>query len=278
MARPVFRFFGQFLVHHKEVTNSQLDEALELMSSHNRRLGALAIEAGFIDEATTKQVLVEQENEAGAARPFGELLVEKGHLTTGQLNDLLRRQHSRHVRIGEALERLGHMKPDRKAALLSAYHAQLTRSIDKASTGIRDPFLKWVVDTLPRVMPRVEGKPVALAQRPWEIGPREFPLRTSLDFEILGNDGGHASVGLAADPLQARTLAQGVLGVPGQRLDERQITGAWRLVLELLARKASSKGRRETPTGPTRLGLPDHTIAFDLITPDGSGALVLSRD
>jgi hypothetical protein len=270
MSSPVLRFFGQFLVHHREVSARQLDEALALMAGHNRRLGALAIEAGFIDEPTARRVWVMQRD---ADRPFGEILVSEGLVTADQLQDLLRRQHSRHVRIGEALERLGYMDVDRKSRLLAEYHLQLTRNKQQASESVEDPFFRFVVDTIPRLLPRVAGKPVALAQRPWAIGPREFAVRTSMSF----GPGEDIVVGLATDPLQAHSLARGVLGVPRTRLGNKQISGAWRVVLELLARQATSQGRAEVPVGPTRSGLPAGGIAFDLITPDGSGALVMSR-
>jgi len=89
---------GEVLVYMKLLSPSDLDRAIALQSrlmadsqdDYPRRIGDLLVEEGFISHAELKGALVEQRRLRGLR--IGEVLIELGNLTLGEIDKAVARQ------------------------------------------------------------------------------------------------------------------------------------------------------------------------------------------
>lgn len=149
--------FGQFLLERNMIDADQLREALEYQGRHNRRLGNLAVDKGFLTEADVRHVIERQWLED---KEFGALAVEMGFLGPNQLDVILREQKSAHIPLGEALIRLGTLNREGLKQCLDEYSDSRDEAIDLSTCdycGAESTVEMCFFGLLGRLLPRVTG-------------------------------------------------------------------------------------------------------------------------
>ena len=157
---PAAKFFGEYLVYAELISKEQLQEATEYVDSKNVRLGALAVEQGFMTN-TQADALNKKQREVD--KPFGALAVEHGLLIEEQLNELLEIQKQRRIRIGDAIKTLKLLD---EAAVEKAF-TEFQKLNDKPKVATSHPLLpkdladnriaELVIETFPKIATRVAG-------------------------------------------------------------------------------------------------------------------------
>lgn len=103
MGPPPF-LFGQFLRAKGLISDEDIFNARQFQKTHNRRIGEVAVELGFMSPAAVDKLLVAQE-ESGMR--FGELAIKIGFLGQAELDEVVEYIEMNYVFFGEALVRLG---------------------------------------------------------------------------------------------------------------------------------------------------------------------------
>jgi hypothetical protein len=97
-------FFGQYLHREGLVGDGDIFRARMLQKKHNRRIGELALEKGWISPEEVEIILtVQEENQ----KRFGEIAVSLDYLSEDRANELIREIDDNYLFIGEALVELG---------------------------------------------------------------------------------------------------------------------------------------------------------------------------
>lgn len=116
---PSAVFFGQYLLNQGVIDGFQLNQAIDFQQKHNKMLGELAIEKGYMTESQVDKSKAEQKN---LDLPFGVIAVHKGYMTPDQLDDLLFSQIVNTTHVGEALVEIGHLPPKDLGRHLKGYN------------------------------------------------------------------------------------------------------------------------------------------------------------
>lgn len=114
------QLFGHYLLNKKLVTSKQLEEALEAKARTKAKLGALAIDAGYMTAAQVEKVHSEQKR---VDKRIGDIAVDMGFLTPAQVDELLSKQKTANIILGQALIDLGYMTNQQFADALADYKA-----------------------------------------------------------------------------------------------------------------------------------------------------------
>ncbi len=94
------QLFGHYLLNNGVIDADELHAALTAMSRIKAKLGAAAIDAGYM---TAEQVEEVHEAQHTVDKRFGDIAVEKGFLTEEQVRSLLSRQKNANLVLGQAL-------------------------------------------------------------------------------------------------------------------------------------------------------------------------------
>ena len=94
------QLFGHYLLNNGIIDADELHAALTAMTRIKAKLGAAAIDAGYM---TAEQVEEVHEAQHIADKRFGDIAVEKGFLTEEQVRLLLSRQKNANLVLGQAL-------------------------------------------------------------------------------------------------------------------------------------------------------------------------------
>jgi hypothetical protein len=108
------KFFGQYLIERGEIEAGQLSDALARNRSHNSTIGDLAVDSGYLSEADTFRI---NRMQSRVDKPFGEMAVELGLLTVGQVLELTTRQQQHNLRLSDVLGDMGVLSSERLEAL-----------------------------------------------------------------------------------------------------------------------------------------------------------------
>lgn len=114
------QLFGYYLLEQGKVSPAQLQAALEVKSRTKVRLGALAIDAGYMTAPQVERVHAEQKR---LDKRFGDIAVSLGFITGSQVDELLGKQKSADIVLGQALIDLGFLSNSEFADCLSSYKA-----------------------------------------------------------------------------------------------------------------------------------------------------------
>ncbi len=112
------QLFGHYLLNKGIVDADELHAALTAMTRIKAKLGAVAIDAGYMTAAQVEEV---HEAQHAADKRFGEIAVSKGFLTEEQVVDLLARQKDSNLVLGQALIDFGFMTHGQFEEALNAY-------------------------------------------------------------------------------------------------------------------------------------------------------------
>ena len=94
------QLFGHYLLNNGIIDADELHAALTAMSRIKAKLGAAAIDAGYM---TAEQVEEVHELQHTMDKRFGDIAVEKGFLTDEQVRELLAKQTNANLVLGQAL-------------------------------------------------------------------------------------------------------------------------------------------------------------------------------
>ena len=94
------QLFGHYLLNNGIIDADELHAALTAMSRIKAKLGAAAIDAGYM---TAEQVEEVHEAQHIVDKRFGDIAVEKGFLTEDQVRSLLSKQKNANLVLGQAL-------------------------------------------------------------------------------------------------------------------------------------------------------------------------------
>lgn len=100
------KFFGQFLLERGKIIREELLDALELQQKVNVKLGAIAVDAGYL---TAKQIEEICQRQQQSDKMFGEIAVELNYLTDKQVMELLSIQKNERLSLAEALMQKGYL-------------------------------------------------------------------------------------------------------------------------------------------------------------------------
>lgn len=103
------QFFGNYLLDKKIITPDQLLESLRYKNAHSRKLGNLAVSAGYMTETEVEDV---HSIQATVDKKFAEIAVHMKYLTVAQADELIKAQHLGYLLLGNAVMTLGFCSQD----------------------------------------------------------------------------------------------------------------------------------------------------------------------
>ncbi|MCP4601863.1 MAG: hypothetical protein GY847_15340 [Proteobacteria bacterium] len=270
-------FFGQFMVDQGIIDRAQLRTALELTAKTNLPIGELAIEAGFISKEDAGIIHSEQRSHD---LYFGEVAVQRCLMTELQVDQLLEKQKKNHIRVGEALIRLGYSK---KNQIEQAYFKYCNSQAEHQLTPelptwiIEDRLFMYVIDYLPKLILRMAAMTMKIGRGAVWMPGRTFDLTASVVSD------GDATITIALDISKqlGHGIAKGMFGMEGDEPDEDTIVDSTVELLIILARTTRNYVEKRGETVlfeyPQHSVLPGEGYSFPMVTPDGRGVLVLSK-
>ncbi len=110
------QLLGALLVQSGHITGEQLDYALDEQKKSGEKIGDVFTRLGMLTERQLAALLEFQQNQnskASSPLRLGELLVATGHISSGQLDDALCKQHLSNKKIGEVLVEEGYVDQSR---------------------------------------------------------------------------------------------------------------------------------------------------------------------
>lgn len=269
-------FFGQYLLDEQVIDADALGEAIDHADRVNARVGALAVERGFMSEAEIDQVQLEQRQ---TDLRFADLAIELGLLSREQAIELLREQKQRHKPIGEALVELGHLARSEFVDWLDRFH--LTQlDLDAAHLELPlelcdEDLAVSLVEYFPRLFRRITQVPLKLQ------GGREWHGRSNLPYRACVSIEGEVpmQIGIAACPELATVLAGGLSADVPPAFGEIELTGALCEFAETFAqageRSVVQDGLGASAGSAEPGALPKAGFWFPATTPCGRGVLVI---
>ncbi|MBK5276599.1 MAG: hypothetical protein JJE30_16335 [Desulfuromonadales bacterium] len=128
MRQPTRRHLGRILLDGGFLSQHDLDGALEEHNNTKEMLGQVLVKRGVLKVKDIKVPLIIQEHlgtidkavkiVAGERQLLGELLVQSGHITDRQLDQIIAEQQRCSEKIGEIFKRLGVLNEQQLNALL----------------------------------------------------------------------------------------------------------------------------------------------------------------
>ncbi len=132
------QLFGHYLLNKNVITGEQLAKALEVKSQTSARLGALAIDAGYMNAAQVEEVHAEQKR---LDKRIGDIAVDMGFLTPTQVDELLSKQKTANIVLGQALIDLGYITNQQFEDALSDYKKNASFTGDENETGFAEDLI-----------------------------------------------------------------------------------------------------------------------------------------
>ena len=117
------QLFGYYLLNNNIITAEQLRAALEVKNNTHAKLGAMAIDAGFM---TAAQVDTVHEEQKRVDKRIGDIAVQLGFLREQQVEMLLAQQKTANVVLGQALIDLGYLSNKQFEDALKDYKSSAT--------------------------------------------------------------------------------------------------------------------------------------------------------
>lgn len=114
------QLFGHYLLNKKIINADQLRKALEEKNNTRVKLGALAIDEGYM---LAEHVEAVHEAQRTTDKRFGDLAVSMGFLTDFQVGELLAKQKTANIVLGQTLIDLGFMSNKQFEDALADYKA-----------------------------------------------------------------------------------------------------------------------------------------------------------
>lgn len=114
------QFFGNYLLQKKLITPSQLFEGLKYKNTLTKKIGALAVAAGYMTQDEVDDVHAMQ---ASIDKRFAEIAVHMGYLTIPQAEELIEAQKFGYILLGNAFVELGFLSLEEAHRTIKDYEA-----------------------------------------------------------------------------------------------------------------------------------------------------------
>ncbi len=121
------QLFGHYLLNKGIIDADELHAALTAMTRIKPKLGAVAIDAGYMTAAQVEEV---HEAQHTADMRFGAIAVSKGYITEEQMLELLARQKNSNLVLGQALIDFGFLDHKHFEEALKEYKKSASYSDD----------------------------------------------------------------------------------------------------------------------------------------------------
>ncbi len=112
--------FGEHLLYEGKIDEYELELALDFQKQKHVTIGVLAVQEKFLDNSQLCAVLDYQRLKGKGL--FGEIAIELGFLSKGDVDTLLDMQKGKHIRIGEVLVLLGAVTRKDMEEALKGFH------------------------------------------------------------------------------------------------------------------------------------------------------------
>ncbi len=114
-------YFGEFLKSKGIISDVQYKDIIDKCQNSRVKLGLLATESGLMSAEQAEEVNTLQKQ---LDKRFGDIAVEKGYLTDGQVSFLLKQQGDGYLLFVQSLDEAGIMKMDDVQRELNSYAAE----------------------------------------------------------------------------------------------------------------------------------------------------------
>lgn len=122
------QYFGHYLLNHGLISHEDLAKALAFQKSVHVKFGVIAVDKGFMTSAQVDEV---HEKQKQVDKRFGEIALELGYLTEEQIQALISHQKQSHLYLAQALVDLNIMTMDQFSQALTDYKKEYSLSDDQ---------------------------------------------------------------------------------------------------------------------------------------------------
>lgn len=112
------QFFGSYLIDKNIITPEQLLAALRHKNSHSKKLGDLAVSAGYMSEEEAEEV---HNMQTRSDKKFAEIAVHMGYLTVAQADELINAQLTGYLLLGNSIIALGFCSQEEISEAIADY-------------------------------------------------------------------------------------------------------------------------------------------------------------
>ncbi len=133
------QLFGHYLLNNNVISADQLRAALEVKNNTRAKLGAMAIDAGYMTAAQVDQVHEEQKR---VDKRIGDIAVEMGFITAEKVEELLAQQKTANVVLGQALIDLGYLTNTQFEDALNAYKSNASFTGTQSDDALAADIIK----------------------------------------------------------------------------------------------------------------------------------------
>lgn len=250
-------YFGQYLLEQGLTTRERLATALAVQAKSRLPVGALALRKGHL---THEQVTTIHREQRVRNNRFLEIAVELGFLSEATVKLLLEEQKSHRIRLGDALVQAEVLQPEVCISALEAFmdlEADREANVESAVTAARSPVIvRAFLETTHLLLGRFGiGHVKAVGGHPEG---REATLPGwRVDIDITGAWVG--SYSLSASPAVVKTITATMLEQPVEELDEL-CEDCFKEFVNIVV--GQTKGLLPDPTN-FKMGLPKLTTQLD---------------
>lgn len=135
------QFFGNYLLQKKLVTSTELIEGLKYKNTLTKKIGALAVSAGYMTPEEVEDVHTMQ---TSIDKRFAEIAVHMGYLTIPQAEELIEAQKFGYILLGNALVELGYVSLKEIHAAIKDYEGAYQLSYSKLLDSNEDKLREMI--------------------------------------------------------------------------------------------------------------------------------------
>lgn len=114
------QFFGNYLLQKKIITSTELIDGLKYKNTLTKKIGALAVSAGYMTPEEVEDVHTMQ---TSIDKRFAEIAVHMGYLTIPQAEELIETQKFGYILLGNALVELGYVSLNEIHKIIKDYES-----------------------------------------------------------------------------------------------------------------------------------------------------------
>ena len=152
------KFFGQYLLDKKLITENQLQEAVDFQKKVNLKLGEIAIRKGILTAEQVKSIHSKQKN---VDKFFGAIALKLKLLTDKELYKLLELQKNNNIHIGQALLNheaiTGHQFNEELSAFKKLQSESGKKSLIELNKSSQNETLKTFIYSTAKILYRIAG-------------------------------------------------------------------------------------------------------------------------
>ena len=141
------QYFGNYLLEKKKITEAQFNSCMDYMKANRVKLGLIAEAEGLLTRAQANEL---NRLQMQTDKRFGDLAVEKGYLTEGDITNLLHMQGNPYLIFVQALQENQILSHEEIETLLEEYQKEkrlANTDIAALKIGNLDELMNFFVPT-----------------------------------------------------------------------------------------------------------------------------------